>query len=500
IDPADGRVRWIAGSRQGCFIGEACGDGGPAEQASLSFPISVDFGPDGSMYILSTNRLRRVRPDGIIETVAGNGENGHTGNGGLAVNARFEVGRDLAVAADGSIYIASRDRIRRIDPNGIIRRFAGTGSAFGLDPNGPVAEVRMDPLGLALDREGRLLVGTHRHLLRVDPDGVVRRIAGGVPGCNTGATCGDGGPAVDAIGGAGQGVAVGADGSIYFADNFRVRQVRGDGTIYTVVGGNNRATCQSHPPDGAQTANVPLCMLGGAGGNEIAISPDGTLWISSQVGADRRILRVDAPLPGFTDDDIVVAAPGGGEVFVFDSEGRHQRTYDAQTGAVRDRFAYDPEGRLSAVTDVDGRTTTIERNPDGSPAAIVGPYGQRTELGVDANGYLAEVRTPGLAPLGFAYDDQGLLTRMIHRDGSASTFAYDQWGRLTRDDDPAGGFQVLDNPAPVAWPATSVTVETALGRAFGYTEATISTTELGTTGALRSSAGARSPTARSCAG
>lgn len=485
LEPTGGPVQWIAGGRSNgaCQPGAACGDGGPATQASLTFPVDSAFGPDGSLYLLSPSRLRRVRPDGIIESVAGNGETVHSGDGGPAIDARFTSGQSIAVADDGTIYIASQYRVRRIGPDGIITAFAGTGSFMGAEPGNLAPTVAMTLLGIALDAEGRLLLATtSRRILRVDLDGVVRRVAGTGQLCRRAENCGDGGPALEADVSAGQGLTVGPDGSIYAADNYRVRRIGADGIIETVVGGNDRQPCSRHSEDGTLAANASLCMnIPG----QLAVGPDGAIYLQTSVlNGDRRILRVDAPLPGFTDDDIVVAAPSGREVFVFDRVGRHLRTIDARTGATRHTFGYDAAGRLSIITDVDGQVTRVERNPDGTPSAIVGPYGQRTELSVDTNGYLSEVRAPGLAPLGFSYTPQGLLTQMTHRDGNVSTFTYDMWGRLTRDDGPAGDSQDVDNPAPVAWPATSVTVNTALGRAYGYTEGPLSTDRLGTTGGV----------------
>jgi YD repeat-containing protein len=95
------------------------GDGGPAMQASLSDPRGVAVGPDASLYITDypNTRIRRVGPDGIITTVAGNGSFGFSGDGGPATQASLSSPAGVAVGPDGSLYIAtSNARIRRVAP------------------------------------------------------------------------------------------------------------------------------------------------------------------------------------------------------------------------------------------------------------------------------------------------------------------------------------------------------------------------------------------------
>src|SRR5262249_37474022 len=113
------------------------GDGGPATQAQLLLPWSIAVAPDGSLYIadMFNNRIRRVGPDGIITTVAGSGDYGSgdygfSGDGGPATQAQLGLPTGVAVAPDGSLYIADmfNNRIRRVGPDGIIATIAGNGS------------------------------------------------------------------------------------------------------------------------------------------------------------------------------------------------------------------------------------------------------------------------------------------------------------------------------------------------------------------------------------
>src|SRR5262249_49684966 len=122
----DGIITTIAGTGQ--FSGPL-GDGGPATQAVVH-PRSIALGPDGSIYVNDNNtRIRRISPEGIISTVAGTGTAGNTGDGGPGTAARIQggAGNAIAVGPEGSLYIASGHRVRRVGPDGIITTVAGNG-------------------------------------------------------------------------------------------------------------------------------------------------------------------------------------------------------------------------------------------------------------------------------------------------------------------------------------------------------------------------------------
>ncbi len=96
------------------------GDGGPATAAQLNSPSDVAVAPDGTIYIADTFNqvIRSVTPDGIIHTVAGTGERGFSGDGGAADQAKLDRPYGVAVGPDGSVYIADthNQRIRRLTP------------------------------------------------------------------------------------------------------------------------------------------------------------------------------------------------------------------------------------------------------------------------------------------------------------------------------------------------------------------------------------------------
>ena len=113
----DGIITTVAG---GGNPADGLGDGGPATQARLIDPHEIAFGPDGSLYIAdsSNHRIRRVSPDGIITTAAGNGGYSFSGDGGPATQAQLNYPCGVAVGPDGSLYIGDPGncRVRRRKP------------------------------------------------------------------------------------------------------------------------------------------------------------------------------------------------------------------------------------------------------------------------------------------------------------------------------------------------------------------------------------------------
>ncbi len=154
----DGKIQTIAGAGE---KGET-GDGGKAVEAKLNSPTGVAVDAAGNVYIADqmNHRIRRVDKDGIISTVAGTGLPGYSGNGGLATNARLFYPCCIALDKQGNLFIADRtnNRVRRVDAQtGTISLAAGTGR-FGDDFDGRAAEqARLRfPMGLAADPQGRV--------------------------------------------------------------------------------------------------------------------------------------------------------------------------------------------------------------------------------------------------------------------------------------------------------------------------------------------------------
>jgi RHS repeat-associated protein len=437
----DGVINTVAGNGVEGFGG----DGGPATKANVSWPKDVAVAPDGSFYIADylNNRIRKVDRNGIISTVAGNGLNGYAGDGGPAVQAQLFRPSGLALAPDGSLYIAdtANNRIRKLDGNGIISTVAGSGLAGYGGDGGMANQAKLsNPNKIALGPDGSLYIAdsNNQRIRKVGNDGVITTVAGsGQAGYE-----GDGGQATLAKLNSPSALTVGADGSLYIADrnNFRIRKVGPDQVITTIAGNGQRGSSG----DGGPTVQAQLYNP-----SDVALGPDGALFIANirtttPDPLNNTIRKLTSPFPGLGLGDLLIPSADASQVYHFDPHGKHLRTLDAVTRAVLFRFGYDAEGRLSTITDIDNDVTRIERDANGTVTAIVAPDGQRTELTVKPDGTLGAVTGPGGHPHEMTYLPKGLLESFSDPNRHASTFSYDSQGRLEKDMDAAGGGWTVD--------------------------------------------------------
>ena len=181
--------------------GGAVRDGHLATEVGLSEPHFAAEDSKGNLYIADylAHRIRKVNKNGVIGTLAGNGLSGHSGDRGFAKNAKISFPTGIVVDTAGNVYFADTGnaRIRKIRVNGTITTVAGDGMVGYSGDGGPATSASLNnPLGLALDSSGNLYISDsgNNAIRRVNPSGIIRTVAGnGTPGFS-----GDGGPAKQA--------------------------------------------------------------------------------------------------------------------------------------------------------------------------------------------------------------------------------------------------------------------------------------------------------------
>ena len=139
------------------------GDGGPASQAQLNQPEGVAVDASGNLFIADTdnNRIREISSNGIITTVAGNGDSGLRRRRRSGLSAQLNQPEGVAVDASGNLFIADtgNNRIREVSPDGIITTVAGNGTAGysgdGVRPPPPSSTILQ---GVAVDASGNLFI------------------------------------------------------------------------------------------------------------------------------------------------------------------------------------------------------------------------------------------------------------------------------------------------------------------------------------------------------
>lgn len=302
----DGTISTVAGSddfHPASAAGDFGGDGGPATAAHLADPTGLALDAAGDLYIADTlnNRVRMVDPDGIISTVSGHGEEGGDGDAGPATSATLNHPVGLTVDPAGNLYIADSEngRVRRVAPTGTITTFAGTtccASDFYRD-SVPATQSRLfRPYSVLADHMGGVFIAdTYDHTVRrVDPFGIITRVAGREPDDELyGGYAGDGGPARDAQLNLPTYLEVDHAGNLYIVDSYngRVRRVTTDGTISTVVGPGFNSS-DGMRGDGGPATSARLRT------GQIAVDSAGDLYLADggdEHGRYNGVRRVQAP-------------------------------------------------------------------------------------------------------------------------------------------------------------------------------------------------------------
>ena len=219
------------------------GDNGAATAANIDTPHSVAVDGSGNLYVFDCNNLiRKVTSSGTISTIAGTGLLGcYNGNGGAATAADLSGPFGIAVDGSGNIYIVEGGNfcfcINKVTPSGTISTIAG-GDTIGYsgDDGAATAAGLWYPFGVAVDGIGNVYIadGGNNRIRKVNPLGIISTIAGS----GTRGYSGDGGPATAAALYTPQGVAVDGSGNVYIADAFnnRIRKVTPSGRISTIAG------------------------------------------------------------------------------------------------------------------------------------------------------------------------------------------------------------------------------------------------------------------------
>ena len=331
----------------------------------------------------------KIDPEGFITILAGNRQPGFSGDGGPATAARLNYPEDLAVDAYGNIYIADtwNNRIRKVDPNGVITTIAGNGQWGFSGDGGPATEASLRfPSGLALDSQGNVFFTDtdNNRVRKVDPSGVITTIAGnGQPGFS-----GDGGPATQAGLAYPEGLALDRTGNLYIADafNYRIRKVNTAGIISTLAGNGQRENNHGEGGPATQaTVHDPTGVAVDSSGNVyVAIHGFGRIKKVSLTGAFKS--------QAFSDDTVFTDENGQG--YSIGSSGSHQSTYDLATGKTLLTFSHDEGHKLVSVTDRFGNQAIIQRDGNGVPLSITSPDGVVTRLTVDRNNQLTAVTYP----------------------------------------------------------------------------------------------------------
>ena len=339
VDQA-GTITTVAGVGRAGFSG----DGGPARSAHLQSPFGVFVDRQGAVWVpdFGNERLRRVATDGTIATVAGTGTPGFAGDGGPAIAAQLRGPTEVGEDADGNLYVSDlgNRRVRRITPDGRIDTLAGNGTPGFSGDAGPARSAQLLlPSDVCVDERNTYIADTRNHRIRrIDEREIITTAAGnGRAGFG-----GDGAAALAATLNQPASVISDRAGGIFFADkgNHRIRRVYANGRIATIAGTGTAGDA----PDGGTADAIPL-----NGPTGLALSESGELWIADTLNHRIRRLNLDgtvslvagAGTPGYSGDagsarlahlntPLAVALAASGDLYIADSGNNRIRRIDGR--------------------------------------------------------------------------------------------------------------------------------------------------------------------------
>ena len=221
------------------------GDGGPATAAEFQFASAVSFDAAGNLYIIdqAAEVIRKVNPAGIISTIAGNDTAGYNGDSILAINAQLgDPEGHVAFDAAGNMYFAEsfNHRIRKVSTTGIITTVAGNGVPGYSGDGGLATNAEIQgPWGVAFDTAGNMYFAEESNNIvrKVSTSGIISTVAG-IAVSGIGSFSGDGGPAIAATLSSPRNVTFDAAGNMFIVDNQngRIRKINTADIISTVAG------------------------------------------------------------------------------------------------------------------------------------------------------------------------------------------------------------------------------------------------------------------------
>lgn len=234
------------------------GDGGPASRAKLNCPSGLAIGPDHSIYFVENgnHRIRKISPDGTINTIAGASSPGGEGGyrDGRALESEFRSPEAIALTTKGDLIVADwgnclvRKIFRGAGNDLMVKTIAGTasGQSYNLDWSRNATEMHLwGPTDVVEAPDQSILIAdtANHRVLRLDPNGSIRTVAGLAVsnehnGPMIGGFNGDSGEARLVRLNEPIGLAVTDDNGFLIADigNNRICKVTSDGRLTTVVG------------------------------------------------------------------------------------------------------------------------------------------------------------------------------------------------------------------------------------------------------------------------
>jgi uncharacterized protein (TIGR03437 family) len=426
----NGTLHVTAGTGYNSFSG----DSGPAALAQFDTPAGIAFDKKGNLYIADSanHRVRKIGTDGTVTTVAGNALPGFSGDGGLATSAELNRPTGVAVDSLGNLFIADsgNNRIREVLTNGVIGTLAGNGNtAFFGDGGSSLKAALNHPQGVAIGFEDSIWIAdTGNHCVRRVISGQIETIVQGlnmpigiVPedsGNVWVADAGDGSVRYSFKGGTltaslpgARGVTKDPSGNVFATGTDRVVKINNDGSTVIVAGTGQCCYSGDGGPAAAARVNEPWGIASDASGNlYIADSGNNSIRVAS-VSASTFFIRsvVNAASnqagPIVAGEVITIYGVGLGPATLVTGSGTDIQGVRVTVGGTPAQLLYASAGQIAAVV----------------PPSIIGPSADVVVVNGNAStaAYPAQVVLSN--PAIFTADSTGGgAARAINGDGSVN--------------------------------------------------------------------------------
>lgn len=443
------------------------GDGFPAIESALSWMTDVEVDNSGNIYFVepATTRVFKVDINGILHHIAGAGT-GYSGDGGPAKQAKMYRPSGIGLDNLGNLYIADTANhvVRKVDPNGTITTIAGTGNRGTWGSGVPATGAELySPKDVAIDADGNIYIPTYHCIRKVDTGGIITRFAGycGRYGYN-----GDGRLATSTYLNGPNGLVFDDLGNLYFSDigNNRVRKIDTNGIVSTVAGYGTRGF------SGDGDLAIRAQFEGTIG---LDVDAAGNVFIPDVNNHRIRKIGLPASLSNQTVLGDVVFAEEEGFGYIMTGTGRHKKTIDLHIGLTLFDFEYDENNNVISIVDHLNNQITIERDGNGEATAIISPDGITTSLTIDADNHLNRITYPDSTYYDFEYSPGGLLTAKTEPEGNRFEHVFDDIGRLTDAKDDEGGHWNYSSTTDIKGD-TMTSVQTGEGNITTYLDHTTS--------------------------
>ncbi len=377
---------YIAYSIIGTRIDKVNIDGIVTTLTNLSYKVEgIAADNAGNIYMSTSHKILKLDTSGVINTVAGTGVSGYSGDGGPATQAKLYYPKDVEIDSTGNIYIAdySNNRIRKINTNGIITTVAGNGMPGHSGDGGPATQAKLYySMKIAVDSTGNIYIIDWNYIIEEEE----------------------------------------------YRD--RIRKVDASGTITTIAGNGT-----SYIGNGGPATEVMLDHMIG-----LTVDSEGNIYITRDY--DCSMYGISFPRSAIqrsvTFGDVSFADKKG-TGYIMSSTGLHKSTVDLATGKTLLTFNYDQNNNLVSITDRFGNQTTIQRDGNGVPVSITSPYGHVTSLEIGSDNKLEKVTYQDNSFYSFAYTSDGLMTDEYDPVGNHFNHRYDATGKIIKVTDPEGG-------------------------------------------------------------